>query len=513
MPNQDALVVLISSLTKSEKRNFKILISRLGNSQDKLFYHLFEHIVAKGRIIESELFKKSPQIKKSQLSNIKSKLYTQILYSLRHLQRHSNIEMQVRELLDFAKVLYNKGLYKASLEMITKVKKIALEINDSLVMYIAVDFERKIESQYITGASPNKSDLISETSGQSLNDISITNEYANFSLKLYALYLKGGYVKNEEDYKEINSFFLANRPSLDESKLGFYDRIYLYQSYVWYYNMTQDFSMYYKYSQRWIDAFESNPVFIKNDTSLYLKGFHNCLNALYMADKKVRFNQLFAKYEDLYTKHLKSADYNTTSLFILFKNVHKLNVIFLKGDYDNGQNELADLEAIIEANTYHWDINRLLIFYYKIACIYFGADNYSKALDYLNKIINLPVKNIRLDIHCFARILCLITHFELGNDILVSYQVRSTYRFLAKIADLGRVQEEIFIFLRNTPKMGPKSIRGEFIALKEKLVEYSKDQYEKRPFLYLDIIGWLDSKIQGKRMQEIIKQRMMSNPK
>lgn len=56
--------------------------------------------------------------------------------------------------------------------------------------------------------------------------------------------------------------------------------------------------------------------------------------------------------------------------------------------------------------------------------------------------------------------------------------------------------------------MNRKDMVKEFIALREKLAPYQKDPYERRPFLYLDIISWLDSKIQVRKIREVIKEKV-----
>lgn len=73
--------------------------------------------------------------------------------------------------------------------------------------------------------------------------------------------------------------------------------------------------------------------------------------------------------------------------------------------------------------------------------------------------------------------------------------------------DLQAVQKEILGFIRRTPMMTRKDLKVEFKKLRSKLIKYQDDPYERRPFLYLDIISWLNSKIEGKRIQEVIKEK------
>ena len=115
--------------------------------------------------------------------------------------------------------------------------------------------------------------------------------------------------------------------------------------------------------------------------------------------------------------------------------------------------------------------------------------------------------NLREDIQGFARILSLIAHFELGNDILVSYQLKSVYRFLLKMKELNATHTEILNFVRRTPRMLPSDVHNEFIALRKRLLKVQKSRFENRSSLYLDIISWLESKIESRPVQDIIAEK------
>ena len=87
----------------------------------------------------------------------------------------------------------------------------------------------------------------------------------------------------------------------------------------------------------------------------------------------------------------------------------------------------------------------------------------------------------------------------------MQYQVRSTYRFLRRMNDLNSVQEEILLFLRNLPQTNEDQLARKFKKLQSTLIELQKKPYQKRAFLYLDIISWLDSKMQNTTIQEVIR--------
>ena len=91
-----------------------------------------------------------PAIRKIQLANLKANLYRQLLSSLRMYHAGHNLDIQLHEQLDFARVLYNRGLYQHSLRMLEKVKATARQAEMRHIVLLALEFEKLIEGQYIT---------------------------------------------------------------------------------------------------------------------------------------------------------------------------------------------------------------------------------------------------------------------------------------------------------------------------------------------------------------------------
>jgi hypothetical protein len=154
------------------------------------------------------------------------------------------------------------------------------------------------------------------------------------------------------------------------------------------------------------------------------------------------------------------------------------------------------------------DKHYVLIFYYKIACLYFGAGDYAKALSWLSKITRQAGEDLRLDIHSFARILALICHYELENLDTMEYQIRSTYRFLVKHGNLGPFQHLILDFIRKLMKgMDAEKLPAAFLKLKKDMLILAKDPYSSKVFVYFDMVSWLESKLEGRPVQEVIKEK------
>jgi len=265
MPKQqtDYLIELIRTLTKAEKRHFRLLVKRNQANEELLFLQLFDLLDKQKRYDEALILRKIPAIKKRQLSNLKAHLYKQLLLSLRLLYRPHNTDMEIRERLDYARVLYNKGLYRQSLEILDKAKIAAKNARLNALSLEILGFEKLIEGQYITRSIDTRAETLARESREQSVQISRTHEFSNLSLQLYGLYLKMGLVRNQEEKDFVHDFFQKKLPKYDLRELGFYEKLYLFQAYDWYSLMNQDFALYYKYSQRWVDLFDEYPEMVK----------------------------------------------------------------------------------------------------------------------------------------------------------------------------------------------------------------------------------------------------------
>jgi tetratricopeptide (TPR) repeat protein len=150
--------------------------------------------------------------------------------------------------------------------------------------------------------------------------------------------------------------------------------------------------------------------------------------------------------------------------------------------------------------------------YYKIASLYFGSGDFEKSIDYLQKIIRLKI-DLRTDIQCYARLLHLIAHYELGNHEILEYLLKSVYRFMSKMQNLSTAEEAVFSFLKKSFSISPEKVKPLFIELLQILQSLADLPLENRAFMYLDIVSWLQSKIEGKLVQHIIHEKYLSGKK
>jgi hypothetical protein len=514
MPNRftDSLFQLIRSLEKSEKRHFKLYIKRSSAKENLKIVQLFDALDKMNEYDEKQLLKKLPGTEKPQLYNLKTHLYKQLLASLRLLKSSDSIDLQLNEQFDYAHILYKKGLFLQSLKILERTKETA-KANQKYNFMIQVNaLEKRIEMLHITRSMQSRAEVLSNEAIQISTRIDVLSRLSNLALQLYGWYIKHGHARNEKDETGVKKFMKENLPANAHQQPGFYERLYLYQSYCWYAFIRQDFLMYYRYSQKWIDLFIEQPLMIRVETGHYIKGLHNLLNAHFDLRNHVKFEAVLKQFEEFAkTDRVQDHDNFRIQAFI-YINSAKINQHLMQGTFKEGLLLVPYIEEKLDEYALFIDTHRILVFNYKIASLYFGSGDFDTSIDYLQKIINDNI-DLRGDLQCYARLLHLLAHYELGSFEIIESLIRSVYRFMSRMQNLTIIEEETFAFLRNSFRVSRHKLKPEFEKFLHKIKQYEKSRFETRAFAYLDIISWVESKLYDKPVSTIIREKYLKSKK
>lgn len=508
--NSDILFQLIHSLEKSEKRHFKLYIKRSSGKADLKIVQLFDAIDRLKEYDERLLLKKLPGTEKPQLSNLKTHLYKELLASLRLLKSSDSIDLQLNEQFDYAHILYKKGLFLQSLKILERAKETARANQKFNFLTMVIALEKRIETLHITGSMQDKVEQLSREALEVIERIDSAARLSNLSMQMYSWFITNGHARNEKDEIGVKEFFKKNLPAIHWQEAGFYERLYLYQSYSWYAFIRQDFIMYYRYAQKWLDLFHEHPLMIRVETGHYIKGLHTLLNAHFDLRNYTKFAATLAEFEAYAeTDRVRQHENFRVQAFIYISSA-KINQHFMLGTFKEGLSLVPDIEKQLEEYAIFIDMHRVMVVTYKIATLYFGSGDYATCIDYTQKIINDTI-HLRMDLQCYSRLLHLMAHYELGNFDLMEYLTKSVYRYFARMENLTVVEEEIFKFLRQSFRLPRSGVRAELEKFLQKVKHLEKNRFETRAFAYLDIISWIESKVYGKSMGEVIREKYLQS--
>ncbi len=123
---KEALFDLIHSMSKSEKRYFKLMSSRHTIGEENNYVRLFDFLDKQNTYSEEEIqmhFKGEAFL--NRFSITKKRLYDHVLTALDSFHLSNSIEAQLYKILHSSDILYEKSLYDQSRRLLISAKKLA----------------------------------------------------------------------------------------------------------------------------------------------------------------------------------------------------------------------------------------------------------------------------------------------------------------------------------------------------------------------------------------------------
>ena len=193
----------------------------------------------------------------------------------------------------------------------------------------------------------------------------------------------------------------------------------------------------------------------------------------------------------------------------LFSSVYSIELTILAntGQYRKG----LDLVPIVEEGLrlYGDKINNVRKAYllYNISILHFGAEDYSGALKWVNRLLNdVPIDKTE-DIYCFTQILNLVIHIELGSNRLLPYALKSAQRYLSKRNRTYKFESVMLKFIAKYINVKSSSEEKElFNKLMEEMDDLKNDNFEKTAFEYFDFHSWVKSHVSQKSFKEVVQE-------
>jgi len=494
---------LVKSLTKAEKRAFRLYAGRIQDSDTLLYMQLFD-IIEKMKVLdETGIRKKITGLGNTQYSNLKRHLHKQILNSLKLLHKEKRPNLFIREQIDFAYVLYGKGLYMQALKVLSKAKKEAYKNHTDFSLLTIIEMEKMIQSRHITRTKTEPIEQLVQEANNCANALFNRVHLSNISVRLHRYYILNGHAKSQKDFNAVEQDFKADLEKVDIKGLGKMEFIYLYQSYVWYYYIQNNFAQCGQYAQKWIDLFKHNQDMPTRDTNLFFRGYHYLLTSLFNLRKTKAFKKGLLELTTFRKNNYKKFNYNTQIISFLYVHTGRLNQHFLEGTYTEGLETVKSTIRRINRYRNHLDPHKILVLYYKIAWMFIAAGKPDKAARYLNEIVFMQRHSLREDLQSYSRLLHLIMHYDCEDFYALPRLVKTYDIYFKKVEERNEVQIKIlslFKALTNAPVLERKAIFQQYY---NELSELKTDPYEQRAFIYLAILPWLKAKINRSKVGKL----------
>jgi hypothetical protein len=500
MKSPTDLFELIKSMTKSEKRYFKLYASKHVKGTGNCV-RLFDAIDGQEAYDEGDIrhrFRKERFVK--QLPVQKNYLYDLILRSLRAFHSSRTVEMRMKEMLHDVEVLFAKGLYEQCHELLARCRQAGARDEAYDLLLATLSWEIRLA---YSQSDVERLHALAEERDRILRIQQNLAEYFKISLSLLELERANGWLRDARARESLEAIMHHPLMASETSALSFKAKTIYFNSWNVACALNGDREASYAYARRYLELLEANPDFILLNQRSYITALSNAASAAFRVRRFEEMTELLRKLETFPTD---SSELRARILGSIYH--HTLNACVATGDFENGAAQVERMLATLDSYRDHIATPTRKVITYLMAYVLFGAGDYSGSLALLQDILNESRNDTRQDIQKAARILSLIIHHELGNTDLVPYVVRSTYRLLSNRDQLDRVDRTILSLLRKLPSIlsGADLVRA-FEAAREELAAAAATPDEYRLLRYIDLDAWLTSKIDRRGFAEIVRAR------
>ena len=512
MASSEQLFTLIKSMSKSEKRNFKIFSSRHVIGDKSNYIDLFDAIDNQTDYNETKILKKfTGQKLSSNLSSVKVQLSKLILRSLRQNNLTNKKRYDVRMYLDYIDILFEKGLYDQSKKMLKKARKIASDYGFNISLDEIALYEYRIAMQ--EGNYEDLCHFVEVTFPESVKIRTINAQLAVYDrilAELKCLVINsnrtGHIIEATTLDKIVDHAMLHNSPD----DLPFEGRVEYHTVWGYYHHIKSDFPKALYHRETVLKILEEKPEIVFDLPSLWLYSARLLLISLGNAkmygkldEKADQVKKFVGRIEEAKnTQHIKSEVYTT------IYNI-KLDTDIDRGRFASGAVFAKEVEENLKFFANQIDPNAEMVLHYNLFYVYFGNQEYRTALKWLNRLLDFNYHWVRVDIQCFSRVVNIILHYELANYELIDSLVRSTERFLIKKERKYQIETTFLKFARrHLQEPYTTNKRDDFRILIDDIEEIMKDNaLELRTLEYFEIQLWLLSKVENKSFGKLVKEK------
>ena len=504
MDTSTDLFDLIKSMTKSEKGYFKKSAQLHTIGKKNNYVALFDAILKQEVYDEDAILKKFR--KESFAKNFpvaKSYLNDLAVKSLRHYHASSNIYIQVNNLLSNAHILNIKGLNHAALKELKKAGSIAEKYDLPQKKIECLGIELSFQSKRLTHEANQRIDELM----QELKEWSA--RYDNF-LHYQEFYQRAGNIirasltKQSPENQQIIENIINDESMKDDAlAIGFYAKVAFHGVWNIYHYLMQTPEKAVVHSKKILDLWSSYENIRASQPVAYLSAMNNHLMSVIHLDDMTELGRCIEELDSL-----KWDSPSAQAAVFEHSTLTKLNFLLRTCQYEILAEFVKELEDDLKKFSPQLSKGKDLSFRYCLGIYYVASTQDEAALPWLEEVIDYKHQEFRHDVQDIARLVHLLVHFRLENDLLLDSLVRSYQRYFQ-----GRDRDNLYInwffknFNRIRKAVNKEECRERLLEMKKEHQELLKEHPELGPFgAAFHFEQWIDAQVFDKSMLDVARE-------
>jgi len=492
----DFLFLLIKSLSRSEKRYFKIYAKRHVLGEENNYILLFDILVKMEEYNEEKLLESLDGHRMTKRIEVaKTYLYKLIIKAMRAYRSGKTIEVQLSEMLETIDFLFEKKLYPQAYAQLKKAKKMAADFEKLTLLPELLHWEERLMAAEFFSKNRLK-DLqeLKDKQQKVLHDLLTINEFWQLDATLYFKYHREGIAQDQKEWKVLEQLLAHPILKMPETDLPFQAKRLKLKTYSTWYFLKRDFEKCYPIVNDLVMLLEEKPAMLKKEPLEYIQSLNNLLNMTQVLGKSDESKFLLAKLESLLKKDVyKKMEQVQLRLFESFY-YHQMNLHRQQKTYKDGLRYLKDIEKGMQQFSGKMNpVGQLMICFHVFQLCY-GAQQWNDALDWLDRILQKKNTLIHQEIILISQLTLPIVTFKLyGNNIDTQRAIRQVYKFLSKRKKTYKLEKTALDFIKKlTQTKNKKDLK---IELKWLDSELNQSTSEERLFAYFDFKEWIQSEL------------------
>lgn len=478
----EPLHALIHSMTKTEKRYFTLTTEM--QKGEKEYMQLFKILEASGRFDESLTRSLKERYPGSTIEPARKHLYKVIMRSLRLFENEKEIETKLTNLLQDARILYNKGLIDASFETLEKVKDTAVEYEKFFFFFLAAKQELNylVRSQFL-GLDEEGLVARQEKFREILELQMGTAHHSMLYQILLFRYWKNGVVRSQKQVIALNDLLLEEHQLLSGHRRKSFETQQLHLQFQSVYflisgnpegslNVYRDLDSLFRSNFR---LWQENPIY-------YIQLIDGILYDLRLME---RYDEMEFYYGRLHEVKVNSDSMQKMVNMILLS--HQLHSYCDQGKFGKGKEMLALRAKEVRDDLEYLSIQMQAEVHLAVARVHFGNQAYSEVLRIVNKVLNQLSSATSVTHSSFIvfHLLNIQVNIILKNSDYLYYALRALERKLKNSRSLYGVEELMLTIAKRW--LANKSLRD----LEQRVKVLDDNPFEKYFIKTLFIKTWM----------------------
>lgn len=502
MKNAHALILLIKSLGKNEKKVFKTSFFRFGKSKDfQVLYSIIESAQEPDvGIIKKQFMQLRPEASFESSANY---LYNILLDTLVDLRTKQDRYFNLFNAILRARVLFEKSLFEKSFETLHNVMVEAEKIENYHLLLLTSRLESEYQLALNYPALDEKSLLNKHLKvNETLKIIRKINEHLALYEMLKFRILQRGNIRSKQQITELNDLVVSEMSIVASSNFESFEVEKLHQLFQSYYLLSVgDFKSSQRSFYELIGLFEANKHLWSNPPIYFLLTIEGVLDSLRSVRK---YNEMGLFVEKLKSLRNYSVYFNANVDSLIY--LYELYPLVDTGNFTKAFELMHKNEADLMAKYHLLNMSRQTELSMYGAIIMIGRSDFRAAHKFMYKLIRTDQEFYDTNVYRTIRLIYLVVLYEMNDFDRITSEIRSIKRLIKYYNTPSGIEKYLFKFVHKPLPIYSLQQREKLWKKKQPELEAIRSNvFERQILKHFDFTVWIESKIRKMPLSEILQ--------